>query len=182
MVVGQRNSHSSYCIFIHRKYCILYTSVHLYFYIHLRLIVSLHTHRVYSMFLNSFSLYCTCFKLLYIEMSSVMLSRVDPGKFFKFLSSLCCVQHSNSHTRTFNVLMPVGLHLMTMQIQVPRISILHVVDPVEHSRVSGEPPCIPEDSIILCTQFCSIRMLRGLSPHPSQYIRGFIDRQSVIQF
>ncbi|WMV54717.1 hypothetical protein MTR67_048102, partial [Solanum verrucosum] len=34
---------------------------------------------------------------------------------------------SSSHTRTFNVLMPVGLHLMTMQTQVPRISILHVV-------------------------------------------------------
>ncbi|WMV55639.1 hypothetical protein MTR67_049024 [Solanum verrucosum] len=32
--------------------------------------------------------------------------------------------------------MPVGLHLMTMQTQVPQISILHVVDPAEHSRVS----------------------------------------------
>ncbi|KAH0777695.1 hypothetical protein KY290_009106 [Solanum tuberosum] len=37
--------------------------------------------------------------------------------------------------------MPVGLHLMMMQTQVPRISILHAVDPAEHSRVSGEPPC-----------------------------------------
>ncbi|KAH0634429.1 hypothetical protein KY290_038555 [Solanum tuberosum] len=44
---------------------------------------------------------------------------------------------SSSHTRTFNVLMPVGLHLMKMQTQVPRISILHAVDPAEHSRVSG---------------------------------------------
>ncbi|WMV22957.1 hypothetical protein MTR67_016342 [Solanum verrucosum] len=43
---------------------------------------------------------------------------------------------SSSHTRIFNVLMPVGLHLMTMQTQVPRISIMHVVDPAEHSRVS----------------------------------------------
>ncbi|KAH0756637.1 hypothetical protein KY290_026907 [Solanum tuberosum] len=43
--------------------------------------------------------------------------------------------------------MPVGLHLMTMQTQVPRISLLHVVDPAEHSRVSGEPPCFPEDSV-----------------------------------
>ncbi|WMV49536.1 hypothetical protein MTR67_042921 [Solanum verrucosum] len=33
--------------------------------------------------------------------------------------------------------MPVGLHRLMMQIQVPRISILHVVDPAEHSRVSG---------------------------------------------
>nr|AAT39298.1 hypothetical protein SDM1_27t00006 [Solanum demissum] len=33
--------------------------------------------------------------------------------------------------------------------QVPRISIQHVVDPVEHSRVSGEPPCFPEDSVVL---------------------------------
>ncbi|KAH0715767.1 hypothetical protein KY284_008672 [Solanum tuberosum] len=31
--------------------------------------------------------------------------------------------------------------------QVPRISLLHVVDPAEHSRVSGEPPCFPEDSV-----------------------------------
>ncbi|KAH0694060.1 hypothetical protein KY285_021157 [Solanum tuberosum] len=43
--------------------------------------------------------------------------------------------------------MPVGLHLMTMQTQVPQISLLHVVDPAEHSRVSGEPPCFPEDSV-----------------------------------
>uniref|UniRef100_M1A3I8 Late blight resistance protein n=1 Tax=Solanum tuberosum TaxID=4113 RepID=M1A3I8_SOLTU len=42
----------------------------------------------------------------------------------------------SSHTRTFHVQMPVGLHLIMMQIQVPRISIRHVVDPVEHSRVS----------------------------------------------
>ncbi|WMV59654.1 hypothetical protein MTR67_053039, partial [Solanum verrucosum] len=27
--------------------------------------------------------------------------------------------------------------------------------------------------------FCFIRMLRGLSQHPSQYFRGFIDRQSA---
>ncbi|KAH0701083.1 hypothetical protein KY284_015298 [Solanum tuberosum] len=32
--------------------------------------------------------------------------------------------------------MPVGLHLMTMQTQVPRISIQHVVDPAEYSRVN----------------------------------------------
>ncbi|WMV60292.1 hypothetical protein MTR67_053677 [Solanum verrucosum] len=31
----------------------------------------------------------------------------------------------------------IGLHRLMMQIQVPRISILHVVDPAEHSRVSG---------------------------------------------
>uniref|UniRef100_M1AZJ5 Uncharacterized protein n=1 Tax=Solanum tuberosum TaxID=4113 RepID=M1AZJ5_SOLTU len=37
------------------------------------------------------------------------------------------------------------------KIQVPRISILHVVDSTEHSRVCDEPHCIPEDSIILCT-------------------------------
>ncbi|WMV26218.1 hypothetical protein MTR67_019603 [Solanum verrucosum] len=30
----------------------------------------------------------------------------------------------------------VGLHRLMMQIQVPRISILHIVDPAEHSRVS----------------------------------------------
>uniref|UniRef100_M1DDI1 Late blight resistance protein n=1 Tax=Solanum tuberosum TaxID=4113 RepID=M1DDI1_SOLTU len=40
----------------------------------------------------------------------------------------------SSHTRTFHVLMPVDLHLMTMQTQVPRISIQHAVDTVEHSR------------------------------------------------
>uniref|UniRef100_M1BTE4 Ubiquitin-protein ligase n=1 Tax=Solanum tuberosum TaxID=4113 RepID=M1BTE4_SOLTU len=32
--------------------------------------------------------------------------------------------------------------------QVPRISIQHAVDPAEHSRVSDEPPCFPEDSVI----------------------------------
>ncbi|WMV34415.1 hypothetical protein MTR67_027806 [Solanum verrucosum] len=58
--------------------------------------------------------------------------------------------------------------------QVPRISILHVVDPAEHSRVSGEPPCFPEDSIILCTQFCSIRMLR--EPAPERAWRAYQQR------
>ncbi|WMV48183.1 hypothetical protein MTR67_041568, partial [Solanum verrucosum] len=28
--------------------------------------------------------------------------------------------------------------------------------------------------------FCFIRMLRGLSQHPSQYFRGFIDRQLYV--
>ncbi|WMV24486.1 hypothetical protein MTR67_017871 [Solanum verrucosum] len=37
----------------------------------------------------------------------------------------------------------VGLHLMTMQTQVPRVSIQHAVDPTEHSRVSSEPLCVP---------------------------------------
>uniref|UniRef100_M1BR32 Late blight resistance protein n=1 Tax=Solanum tuberosum TaxID=4113 RepID=M1BR32_SOLTU len=36
-----------------------------------------------------------------------------------------------------------------MQTHVPRISILYAVDLAEHSRVSGEPPCFPEDSDIL---------------------------------
>ncbi|KAG5610017.1 hypothetical protein H5410_021298 [Solanum commersonii] len=49
---------------------------------------------------------------------------------------------------TFNVLMPVELHLIMMQTQVTRISIQHAVHPVEHSKVIGEPPCIPEDSVI----------------------------------
>ncbi|WMV40254.1 hypothetical protein MTR67_033639 [Solanum verrucosum] len=86
---------------------------------------------------------------------------------------------SSSHTRTFHVLMPVGLHLVMMQTQVPRISIQYAVDPAEHTRVSVEPPCIPEDSIIYVLKFCFIRMLGGLSQHPSQYFRGFIDSQSV---
>ncbi|WMV09727.1 hypothetical protein MTR67_003112 [Solanum verrucosum] len=57
-----------------------------------------------------------------------------------------------SHTRTFNVLRSVGLHLIMMQIQVPRASIRFTVDPVEYFRVSGEPLCIPEDSVILFSQ------------------------------
>ncbi|WMV48324.1 hypothetical protein MTR67_041709 [Solanum verrucosum] len=32
---------------------------------------------------------------------------------------------------------------------------------------------------LFCVSFCFIRMLRGLSQHPSQYFRGFIDRQTV---
>uniref|UniRef100_M1DR60 Serine-threonine protein kinase, plant-type n=1 Tax=Solanum tuberosum TaxID=4113 RepID=M1DR60_SOLTU len=61
------------------------------------------------------------------------MSRTEPSLSVFWLSRL--------HTRTFHVLMPVGLHRLMMQIQVPRISILHVVDPAEHSRVSeGEIP------------------------------------------
>ncbi|WMV23697.1 hypothetical protein MTR67_017082 [Solanum verrucosum] len=48
--------------------------------------------------------------------------------------------------------MPVGLHLIMMQTQVPRASIRFAVDPVEHFRVSGEPLCISEDSVILFSQ------------------------------
>uniref|UniRef100_M1DZF8 F-box protein n=1 Tax=Solanum tuberosum TaxID=4113 RepID=M1DZF8_SOLTU len=66
-----------------------------------------------------------------------------------------------------------------MQRQVPRISIQYAVDPAEHSRVSGEPPCFPEDSDILFLLVCVVRMLRGLAQHPSQYVRGFIDSQSI---
>ncbi|KAH0776452.1 hypothetical protein KY290_007863 [Solanum tuberosum] len=51
----------------------------------------------------------------------------------------------------FSLVEPVGLHLVMIQTQVPRISIHHAVDPAEHSRVSGEPPCLPEDSVILCS-------------------------------
>uniref|UniRef100_M1DXJ4 Late blight resistance protein n=1 Tax=Solanum tuberosum TaxID=4113 RepID=M1DXJ4_SOLTU len=54
-----------------------------------------------------------------------------------------------SHTRTFNVLIPVGLHLITMQIQVTRISIQRFIDPVEHSESCGEPPCFPEDPFFI---------------------------------
>ncbi|WMV26585.1 hypothetical protein MTR67_019970, partial [Solanum verrucosum] len=46
----------------------------------------------------------------------------------------------------------VGLHLVMMQTQ--------------------------EDSVICVLKFCFIRMLRGLSQHPSQYFRGFIDSQN----
>ncbi|WMV36931.1 hypothetical protein MTR67_030316 [Solanum verrucosum] len=48
--------------------------------------------------------------------------------------------------------MPVGLHLMMMQIKVPRASIRFTVDPIEYFRVSGEPLCISEDSVILFSQ------------------------------
>ncbi|WMV57462.1 hypothetical protein MTR67_050847 [Solanum verrucosum] len=54
--------------------------------------------------------------------------------------------------------MPVGLHLIMMQTQVPRISILHVIDPAEHSRVSGEPPCFRRTRLICVLKFCFIRM------------------------
>uniref|UniRef100_M1DE92 Late blight resistance protein n=1 Tax=Solanum tuberosum TaxID=4113 RepID=M1DE92_SOLTU len=39
-----------------------------------------------------------------------------------------------SHTRTFNVLMPFGLHLIMMQTQVIRINIQRIVDPVDQSE------------------------------------------------
>ncbi|KAL3356392.1 hypothetical protein AABB24_017196 [Solanum stoloniferum] len=68
-------------------------------------------------------------------------------------------------------------HFFTMQ--VIRISIQHAVDPAEHSRVSGEPLLVPEDSVILFSFFYFIRMLWGLSQHPSQCYRDFIDSQTV---
>uniref|UniRef100_M1DHQ2 Uncharacterized protein n=1 Tax=Solanum tuberosum TaxID=4113 RepID=M1DHQ2_SOLTU len=36
--------------------------------------------------------------------------------------------------------------VIPIKTQVTRINIQHIVDPVEHSRVSDEPPCIPESS------------------------------------
>ncbi|WMV24386.1 hypothetical protein MTR67_017771 [Solanum verrucosum] len=55
---------------------------------------------------------------------------------------------------------------MTNRTEVPRISIQRAVDPVDHSRVNGEPPSIPEDSIIYVLQFCFIRMLRVKKARP----------------
>ena len=55
-----------------RSYCIaIYISL-LYFYIHLRVICIFAYTQSWHHVLNNFSLYCTCFKLFYIEMSSVM--------------------------------------------------------------------------------------------------------------
>ncbi|WMV10272.1 hypothetical protein MTR67_003657 [Solanum verrucosum] len=45
--------------------------------------------------------------------------------------------------------MPVVLHLIMMQTQVPRASSRFAVDPVEYFLVSGEPLCVPKDSIML---------------------------------
>uniref|UniRef100_M1DSP5 Late blight resistance protein n=1 Tax=Solanum tuberosum TaxID=4113 RepID=M1DSP5_SOLTU len=42
--------------------------------------------------------------------------------------------------------MPVGLHLMMMQTQVPRFSIQNVVDPAEHSIVSDPASASSSDS------------------------------------
>ena len=64
--------------------------------------------------------------LLYIELLFHELSRAKLSSFL-LLSSIC-VQHSNQHTRTLNILMPVGLHHFTMQMQVRRISTPHFVD------------------------------------------------------
>ncbi|WMV23350.1 hypothetical protein MTR67_016735 [Solanum verrucosum] len=73
------------------------------------------------------------------------------------------VKFSSLHTRTFHVLMPVGLHRLMMQIQtqVPRISIRHAVYPVEHFKVSGEPPCFRRTQLFCSLKFCFIRVLRG---------------------
>ncbi|KAG5610016.1 hypothetical protein H5410_021297 [Solanum commersonii] len=69
----------------------------------------------------------------------------------RYVNELNRAELSNSHTRTFNVLMLVGLHLIMMQTQVTMISIQHAVDPVEHSKVSGELSCIPEDFDVVGT-------------------------------
>ncbi|WMV08710.1 hypothetical protein MTR67_002095 [Solanum verrucosum] len=49
----------------------------------------------------------------------------------------------------FTVFLVVVVHELNRdKTQVTRISIQYAVDRVEHSRVSGEPPCIPKDSVI----------------------------------
>ncbi|WMV34612.1 hypothetical protein MTR67_027997 [Solanum verrucosum] len=50
--------------------------------------------------------------------------------------------------------------------QVPRASIRFAVDPVEYFRVSGEPLCIPEDSIILFSQVLFYEDVVGPVPTP----------------
>ena len=51
-------------------------------------VVCSYTHRVYIMFLNNFYLYCTCLKLLYIEMSSVKYSWVAKSQCKYFFHNL----------------------------------------------------------------------------------------------
>ena len=63
------------------------------------------------------------------------LSRAKVSVLSYSFSILSCFQHSNSHTRTLNVLMRVGLHRVMMQTHVTNISIIHcLVDPAEHSE------------------------------------------------
>ncbi|XP_049373445.1 uncharacterized protein LOC125838428 [Solanum verrucosum] len=64
-----------------------------------------------------------------------------------------------------------------MQTQVPRVSIQYAVDPVEHSRVSGEPLCVPEDSIMLqrgpVPSSASAPVPRNKSEYTGQSSRNF---------
>uniref|UniRef100_M1DFE4 Retrotransposon gag protein n=1 Tax=Solanum tuberosum TaxID=4113 RepID=M1DFE4_SOLTU len=48
--------------------------------------------------------------------------------------------------------------------QVPWIIFQHTVDPPEHSRVSGEPPCFPEDSVIPFSSF-ALLVCCGVCPY-----------------
>ena len=55
--------------------------------------------------------------------------------FFLLLLNLKFCQQSNLHTRTFNVLMPIGLHHIIMQTHVTRINITQcLVNPANHSE------------------------------------------------
>ena len=103
------------------------------------LIVSFYTFKVDNIFSNKFSLYCTYFlkkfvlhwnELVIHELSRAKVS-VSPDSFLAYV-----VQHSDSHTRTFNVLIPVCLHCVMMQTQLISINtIQHFVDQAEHSKL-----------------------------------------------
>ena len=133
------------------------------------------------MFSTTFLYMILLLKMLYIEMSLVMLSLVEPGKFFILLSSLCCVQHFDTYTRTFNVVMPAGLHLIMVHKHVTRIDIQHIVNLISSLESMGEHFCIPEAPFIaLSFIFQFIRMLYGLFQHPSQFFKR-LHRQSESQ-
>ena len=66
----------------------LYTSIIVFLHTFQSYVVSLYIHWVDIMFLNNFSLYCTCFKLLYIEMSSVKYSWVEKSQGKCFFQNL----------------------------------------------------------------------------------------------
>lgn len=67
----------------------------------------------------------------------------------RFFSSVCCVQCFNSHTRTFDLQIPVGLHGLMMHTQVTTINIQRLHDPVEHSEAVDEPPSFPKDYVCM---------------------------------
>ena len=164
VVFGQRNYHSSKCMVSQRVHLSMNQGMRLH-----SCIAQIEFERKHGMSLCyydyvltscfkqfSFSLYCTCFKLLHNEMSSVSIFELRRDKVsVSFIISFKTMsfQHSNSHTHKFNVLIPISLHCIMMQTQVTMISTKHTFDPMSNLELVVEPPCISEDSFFHCFPF-----------------------------
>ena len=114
-------------------------------------------------------------------MSSVMQSWLKLGKFFKLpFKPMFVFQRSNPHTRTFDVMIQVGLHHIIMQKHVTRIGIRCTIDPMSSSESVGEPPCFSKVPFSLLFSFGSLGYC-GFYPNIDfSCFRAFIDSQMLV--